>query len=163
MVLVLSVLEGIETFSYLLFECEPKFIHRTKLPLIHQIGYYCKWYTSLGAKEVVWFKTCSKIQYSSVLRLFQRTCARVWFVPSLRRGIGLFAAITVVSPSCLFLAKYLGISSWQGARRCWEKAPWEPRGFQEWAQLCRQDLLPADADWKMCGVSTAGPCHLCRL
>ena len=53
MVLVLSVSEGIETFSFLLFECEPKFIRRTKLPLIHQIGYYCKWLTSLGAKDVM--------------------------------------------------------------------------------------------------------------
>ena len=53
MVLVLSVLERIETFSLLLFECEPKFIRRTKLSLIHQIGYYCKWLTSLGAKDVV--------------------------------------------------------------------------------------------------------------
>ena len=128
MVLVLSVSEGIETFSFLLFECEPKFIHRTKLPLIHQIGYYCKLLTSLGAKDVVWFKTCSKIQYSSILRFFQRTGARVWFVPSLRKGIGLFPAITVVSPPCLFLAKYLGISPWTGCEKVSRKSSVRTKG-----------------------------------
>ena len=35
---------------------------------------------------------------------------------------GPFAAITVVSPSCLFLAKYLGISSWTGCEKVLRKS-----------------------------------------